>query len=195
MQKCKFLIPRILNLDRIDISQFIYCYGKELVLSHNCLNINRVTISRVKCLDIVYLKVLPTTCLCYDSEEIKSKFLIPKMKLNRINMSFPMQVLSENVSSILRKWQVFMDLFVHFSRKVYAFISILYKMFLLSYCFMVWWFLQIKSRLLANVSKKEMEGNICSNIAYFVHIWYNSNIACHKKPLKFNLSFIFPNLI
>ena len=138
MQKCKFLIPRILNLDRIDISQFIYCYGKELVLSHNCLNINRVTISRVKCLDIVYLKVLPTTCLCYDSPEIKSKFLIPKMKLNRINMSFPMQVLSENVSSILRKWQVFMDLFVHFSRKVYAFISILYKMFLLSYCFMVW---------------------------------------------------------
>ena len=34
--------------------------------------------------------------------------------------------------------QVFINLFVHFSRKVYAFISILHKMFLLSYCSMIW---------------------------------------------------------
>ena len=60
-------------------------------------------------------------------------------------------------------------------------------MFLLSYCFMIWWWLQMKGRLFANVSKKEMEGDIRSNIAYFVHNWSISNNACHKKKLKFNL--------
>ena len=57
------------------------------------LNVNRVTIYRAKYLAIVTLKVLPTTCFCYNSDEISSKFLIPKMKLNRINMTFPVQVL------------------------------------------------------------------------------------------------------
>ena len=46
-----------------------------------------------KCLEMVTLKVLPTTCFSYNSEKISSKFLIPKMKLNKIDMSFPVQVL------------------------------------------------------------------------------------------------------
>ena len=61
---------------------------------------NRVTIYRAKYLSvskyqniIVTLKVLPTTCFGYNSEEISSKFPIPKMKLNRINMNFPVQAL------------------------------------------------------------------------------------------------------
>ena len=33
-------------------------------------------------------------------------------------------------------------------------------------------------------------GGIRSNLAYFVHIWNISNIACHKESLKFNLFFI-----
>ena len=66
----------------------------------------------------------------------------------------------------------------------------LQKMFLLSFCLMVWWWLQMKVWLLVNVSKKEMQGNIRSNIAFFVHIWNISNIACHKKSLKFILFFI-----
>ena len=49
----------------------------------NCLNINR----------IVALKVLSATCFRYNSEEITSKFPIPKMKLNRVDVSFPVQVL------------------------------------------------------------------------------------------------------
>ena len=53
---------------------------------------NRVTIYVAKCLGIVTLiKVLPTTC--YNSEEISSKFSVSEMKLNRIDMSFPVQVL------------------------------------------------------------------------------------------------------
>ena len=35
---------------------------------------------RAKCLGIVTLRVLPTTCFPYNSEEISSKFPIPKMK-------------------------------------------------------------------------------------------------------------------
>ena len=44
-----------------------------------------------KCLEMVTLKVLPTTCFSYNSEKISSKYLIPKMKLNKIDMSFPMK--------------------------------------------------------------------------------------------------------
>ena len=50
--------------------------------------------------------------------------------------------------------------------------------------------LQMKGQLLANGSKKEMQGGICSNIDYFGHIWNISNITCHKKSLIFNLFFI-----
>ena len=59
----------------------------------NCLNINRVTIYRAKCLGIVTLKVLQTICFRCNSEEISSKLSIPNMKLNRIDMSFPVQAL------------------------------------------------------------------------------------------------------
>ena len=45
-------------------------------------------IYRAKSLGIVTFKVLPTTCFRYNSEELGSKFPIPKMKLNRIDMSF-----------------------------------------------------------------------------------------------------------
>ena len=90
---------------------------------------------------------------------------------------------------ILRKWQVFINFLVHFSWKVYTFISILHKMILYSYCLMVWWWLQIKNLLFANFSKKIIQGGIGSNVSYFVHIWNISNIACHKKTA---LS-LFPN--
>ena len=67
---------------------------------------------------------------------------------------------------MLRKFQVFKNFVPNLSRKVYAFISILHKMFLLSLCLIVW--LQMKDRLLANVSNKEMEGGIWSNLACFL---------------------------
>ena len=45
---------------------------------------------QIKMLEIVTLQVL--SCSRYDKEE-KIKFLIPKMKLNRIDTNFPLQVL------------------------------------------------------------------------------------------------------
>ena len=54
---------------------------------------NRVAIYRERCLSIMTLKVLPATCFRYNAVEISSKFPITKMKLNRIDMSFPVQVL------------------------------------------------------------------------------------------------------
>ena len=39
----------------------------------------------------------------------------------------------------------------------------------------------MKGQLLANVSKKEMQRDICYNIEYFVHICNISNIACKTK--------------
>ena len=52
---------------------------------------NRVTIYRTKCLGIVTLKVLPKSCSHYNSEKKSPKFSIPKLKLNRITASFPVQ--------------------------------------------------------------------------------------------------------
>ena len=54
--------------------------------------------------------------------------------------------------------------------KVYTFISILHKMFLNSYCLMVWWWLQMKGRLLANVSNKETEW-VFAQILHFSFIF------------------------
>ena len=52
---------------------------------------NHVTICRAKCLDIVTLKLLPTSCFRYNSEEKSTKFLNPKMKLNKIDIHFPVR--------------------------------------------------------------------------------------------------------
>ena len=79
-----------LNLSIFIIKNFYYVI--------NYLYINHVTIYRAKCLAIVTLKILPTTCFRYASEEVSSKFSIPKMKLNRILMSFPVQVLLKKCS-------------------------------------------------------------------------------------------------
>ena len=54
---------------------------------------NCFTISGAKCLGIVTLKDLLTSCSRYNSEEKSPKFPVPKMKLKRINASFPVQVL------------------------------------------------------------------------------------------------------
>ena len=52
-----------------------------------------VTIGRAKYLGIMTLKDLPTSWSRYNSEEKSQKFPIPKSKLNRVNASFPVQVL------------------------------------------------------------------------------------------------------
>ena len=54
---------------------------------------NRVTICRPNGLDIVTLKIFPASCFHYNSEEKSKKFPNPKMKLNKIDTSFPVQVL------------------------------------------------------------------------------------------------------
>ena len=43
--------------------------------------------------DIVTLKVLPTSCFRYNSEEESTKLPNPKMKLNKIDTSFSVKVL------------------------------------------------------------------------------------------------------
>ena len=53
----------------------------------NCLNMNRVKIYRAKYLDIVTLKVLPTSFSRYNSEDKTPKFPISKMKLSRMWVS------------------------------------------------------------------------------------------------------------
>ena len=86
---------------------------------------NHVTICRAKCLAIVTLNVLPTSCSCYDSEEKSQKFPISKLKINRINASSLTRCLED-----FRKMTGF--------SKVYTFISILHEHFRSCYCLMVW---------------------------------------------------------
>ena len=50
---------------------------------------NHVTIYRSKCLGIVTLEVLPTSCFCHNSAEKSANLPIPKMKLQRIDTGFP----------------------------------------------------------------------------------------------------------
>ena len=120
----------------------------------NCLNINRVRFYKTKFIDIVTLKVLPTSCSRYNSEEKSIKFPNPKMKLQK-TYEFPC------ASSIIRylehieKMTSFLKYCRIFISKFYTFISILHKMFLLSHCLIVWWKLQMNGRLLANTSDKE----------------------------------------
>ena len=52
----------------------------------NCLNMNRVTICRAKCLGIVTLKVLWTSCSRFNSGEKSPKFMIPKKELLRVSL-------------------------------------------------------------------------------------------------------------
>ena len=63
----------------------------------------------------------------------------------------------------------FKNLFVQLSRKVYTFILFLHKLFLLSFCLTVGWWLLMKGRLLANVLNKKTEGDIRCNLAYLVN--------------------------
>ena len=73
---------RMLNLDRIDISNSSIFIGKNFYYIISCLNINRITIYRAKCLGIVTLKVLPKTYFRYNSEEKGTKLPIRRIKLN-----------------------------------------------------------------------------------------------------------------
>ena len=60
----------------------------------NCFKIKPVTIYGAKCLGKVTLIVLPTISFRYNPEEKSKKVPILKMKPNRINASFSVQVLS-----------------------------------------------------------------------------------------------------
>lgn len=94
------------------------------------------------------------------------------------------------------KWKIFKNLYVYPSRKAYIFTRIFLKIFLLSYCLIVWRWLRININCLQIIQITKCRENICSNLAYFTHIWSISNIIGHKKPLKFNLfSFSSSDLI
>ena len=84
----------MLNLGKIDIPRFISIFiVNDFYCVINCLNMNRVTICRAHCLDIMTLKIFLASCFHYNSEEKSKKLPNPKMKLNKIDTSFPVQVL------------------------------------------------------------------------------------------------------
>ena len=86
----------MLNLDWIDILNLSILIVSSIYYVITCRNINRVTIYGAKYLGMATLKVLPTTCFRYNSEEISLRFPIPMMKLKKIDMSFTVQVLQQN---------------------------------------------------------------------------------------------------
>ena len=83
----------MLNIDKIssfNVSIFII---KNIYYVISYLDINCLTIYRVKYLGIVALKVLQTSCFRYNSEEKSAKFPVLEMKQKRTDVSFPVQVL------------------------------------------------------------------------------------------------------
>ena len=140
----------------------------------NCSNNRRVTIYRAKCLDIVTLKVLPTRCFSYTVTQGK------KTQNSRFREWSLTELIWLSLCELFNKMSrgfgenhKFFYFFVLF-QKVYTFISVIRKVFLLSCCLMVWWWLRSKGRLV----------EIPSNLGYFVHIWKISNIARHKKIIN-----------
>ena len=107
---------------------------------------------------------------------------------NRIKPSLTVQFWWSNVWLISRKWWIFKKLLIHLYQKADTFISIVYKIFLLSYFSMVWWWLQVKGRLLAYISNKETQGDISCNPTSFAHARNPSNIASNS--FEFYLLFI-----
>ena len=157
-----------LNLSIFRVKNFYYVI--------NCLYLNRVTIYRAKCLGKVNLKVLPTTCFRFNSEEISSNFLIPKMRLNRIALQCKFdKKMFKGFWEKDRFLQIFLSIFlekfthIHFNPSQY-FSPIL----LLNGLVMV----TNERSIACKCFEKGNVRDIRSNIAYFVHIW------------KFNLFFI-----
>ena len=76
------------------------------------------------------LKALPASCFRYNSVK-KHKTPVPKMKLDRIDVSFPAQVLQQK-----------------FLEEFDQFISILHKIFLSSSFLITWLWLEMKDNCL-----------------------------------------------
>ena len=81
------------NLDRIDIPQYIYFYSKYLLLCHKLLKYEPRYDLQSKMAWHSDFKSFTDSCSRYNSEEKSLKLPIPITKLNRINASFPVQVL------------------------------------------------------------------------------------------------------
>ena len=129
-----------LNLSILIVNNF-YCVI-------NYLNINHIRIYREKWLVLANLSFIVRLCSLKQSCFLK------------LNSAGQRQVspykLYNKILDDLEKWKTVKNLFIHLSRNVYTLISVLHKMFLLPYYLMVWWWLQMKARQLANVSNKEM---------------------------------------
>ena len=78
----------MLNLNRIKILVFDLSVFKinNFDCIVNCLNINRLTIRRAKCLAKVTLKVLLTSLFSYNSDEKGTKFPTPKNRVDPVSL-------------------------------------------------------------------------------------------------------------
>ena len=132
---------------------------------------NNAMICRGKYLDIMNLKILPTSCSYYNSEAKSPKILIPKMKLNRIDGCFfcatSLTNYMENFEKITGFFKSFCSVIskslpIHFNPS-----QIVCPVLLLNGLVMV---TNKESQLLANVSNKELDGGIRSKFAYFIKI-------------------------
>ena len=104
-----------------------------------------------KCLGLVTLKILPTNCFRCNSKRNNKKLAILKVKLNKINTNFPLQVLCK----IFRRFRGNNKFFKTFLSIYLKKRDINFNPSQNSYSLMIWWWLQIRRWLLANVSNKK----------------------------------------
>ena len=85
----KFRICGVELRRHLHLSLYLFFYFlNQFYYVKICLNINRVTIYKAKCLGIVTLKVFTTTCFSYNLVETSTKFSILKMKIRSLISSF-----------------------------------------------------------------------------------------------------------
>ena len=154
--------------------RFIYFYHNYLYFVINCLNTNCVTIYRANYLGRMTLKNLPAICKSLENSNPKNEG-----KQNYYNFFCASSIIKS--LQHFEKMTVFKNLLMQLSRKGYSIISVFHKTFLPSYCSMVWWWSQMMSRLLANVSNNYKLAVTHFNLAYLFHIWNIWNIHIHKK--------------
>ena len=135
----------------------------------------------VKCLDILTLKVLSKNYFLYNSNKHDIISLILKLAKIKLSLTFEFEI------KILRKGQ-FSGIFLHFSRRDQACPPSFHSLLLQRFLLMVRLKLQMKGRLLSNVSSKKSEENICSNLTYFFKFEIFQTLKVTKSNYSSNFS-------
>ena len=120
--------------------------GNNFCCVKYCLEKAVLRFTEQKILGMVTLKLLQTNCFDSNSKQYGTKSLIQNMKLNRIKLT-SLHIILNKVLGRFQEKNTFFTTCLSICLEKPANSFQFFTMFLLSYCLVVWWWLQIKSQL------------------------------------------------